>query len=195
MKGLRFLKRAALGLACAGILAPPTGVQAAGPQQEVAAKSQARKIQPVDLELAGKGLARGQVVDSQGIGIAGTVVSVRYQNKEVARTVTDKNGHFAVDNLRGGVHTVAAANGTGLYRFWSEKTAPPKSRDQVLVVADAQVVRAQNCDNCDDGGLGGIDIITGATLGLSVAALVVAIDTNQKVDDLPNNPPPPPASP
>ena len=178
MKGVHFLKRAALSLACFGMLAPSGSVYAAGPQESTTLQKQTRKIQPVDLELSKDGLARGQVVDTQGVGVPKTPVVVRFQNKVIARTVTDRSGRFSVQNLRGGVHTISAAEGTGLYRFWSEKTAPPKSRNEALVVAESQVVRAQD-------GLGGIDIITGATLGLSIAALIVAIDTNQKVDDLP----------
>lgn len=167
MKGFRFLKKAALSLACVGILLPQADVQASsGPFKTVARESVDTASQVIDVKLGENGILRGQVVNSQGKALEGTPVTIMQGRKEVVRTVTGKNGEFAVKNLRGGLHQIVSANGVGLYRFWAEKAAPPQSREQALIVSGHQVVRGQ---------LGAIDLVSLTVLGTSITAAVFSI--------------------
>jgi hypothetical protein len=60
-------------------------------------------------------------------------------------------GHFEIRQMKGGVYLLSSNNGYGLFRFWTKPTAPPAARDEVLLVSQAVVVRAQNAD-CGDSG-------------------------------------------
>ena len=174
MKGFQFLKRAALSLACAGILVPQVNVQAATPEKELQPVT-VNASQVIDVSLSEGGVVKGQVLDVQGKALDGAAVSIRHGKKEVAKTVTDANGNFAVKNLRAGTHQVVSANGVGVYRFWAENTAPPQARKDVLVVSGHQVVRGQ---------LGGVDVITLTTVGVGIATLTYVIINHKKLKDL-----------
>jgi hypothetical protein len=92
----------------------------------------------VDIALADGGVLHGQVVDLQGGRVANVPVSVKAQDREVARATTTAEGHFSVQGLRGGVYQVAAADGHGVYRLWAAKTAPPSAQQGAIVYT-------QNC--------------------------------------------------
>lgn len=171
MKSLKILKAAAVSLACFGVLVPRAEILAST-SKEVAPKNVKA---PADLQLGQGGTLTGVVIDLQQKPIDGAVVSIRQGNKEVARTVTDRKGKFQVKNLRGGVYEIVSANGTGLYRAWAAKTAPPKARKSALVVSGAQVVRGQ---------FGGLDIITLTTLGSALAAAILAGINHSDINDL-----------
>ncbi len=169
MNGLKVLKHTALGLACWGVLLPQS-LTAAAPQA-----SQPTKAPMIhDVALGNSGTLSGFVVDSQGVGTEGAVVSIRVSDREVAQAVTDENGHYVAKNLRGGMYQIVAGQETQFVRAWAPGTAPPAAHDQAtLVTGDA--VRGQF-----GGGVSGVE---GATLGISIAALVVSIITLSKVDD------------
>ena len=62
--------------------------------------------------------------------------------------------------------------------------------DGVVIAASESVVRGQECEPYNacppaSSGFGLIDVVTLAMLGTSTAALIIAIDTNNDVDDLP----------
>jgi hypothetical protein len=86
-----------------------------------------------DIALADGGTLHGRVVDLQGSGRAGVDISIRAQDREVARTKTTAEGQFAVPGLRGGVYQVAAGQNQGVYHFWATNTAPPSARQDVIV--------------------------------------------------------------
>lgn len=118
------------------------------PQAALAASAQAtptptRPPVVVDVAMMGKGLLLGQVVNAQGVAMKKTLVSVYNQQRECARAVTDANGYFAVQGLRGGVYQIATTDGTGTFRVWSRQTAPPSSQKGALIVAGKQTVRGQ----------------------------------------------------
>lgn len=171
MKSLKILKAAAVSLACFGVLVPRAEALAS------VSKTSAEKTvkAPADLQLGKGGTLTGIVIDLQQKPIDGAVVSVRQGSKEVARTITDRKGHFQVKNLRGGVYEIVSAKGTGLYRAWAEKTAPPQARKSALVVSGAEVVRGQ---------FGGLDIITLTTLGSALAAAILAGINHSDINDL-----------
>jgi hypothetical protein len=87
----------------------------------------------VDVALTDGGVLHGQLIDLRGGAAAGVPVSVKAQNKDVARTVTVKDGSFAVPGLRGGVYQVSAAQGQGVYRLWTAKAAPPSAQKNAIV--------------------------------------------------------------
>lgn len=99
--------------------------------------------------MAKDGTISGRVLDAEQNGVAKTEVSIRQGKMEVAKTVTDADGRFEIANVKGGVYVVAANSGYGLFRFWTAKSAPPKSHEKVLLMSNSVVVRAQNAN---DGG-------------------------------------------
>ena len=87
----------------------------------------------VDIALSDGGVLHGHVVDLQGANVAGVPVSVKAQNRDVATATTATDGSFAVQNLQGGVYQVAAGEGQGAYRLWSDGTAPPSAQKGAIV--------------------------------------------------------------
>jgi hypothetical protein len=87
----------------------------------------------VDVAMADGGVLHGQLIDLQGSSVAGVPVSVLAQNQEVARATTANDGQFAVQGLRGGVYQVAAGQGQGVYRLWTNNAAPPSAQQNAIV--------------------------------------------------------------
>ncbi len=150
-----------VGIACWGTLAqqtpsfagPPASPAAATTTRVNDAKPAPKKVaQPtaIDVALANGGTVSGRILDDNQQGVANAPVSIRQGKEEVAQGVTDNNGRFEIQNLRGGVYLVTSSNGYGLFRFWTPKSAPPAARDQVLLMKQAVVVRAQNPDQGGD---------------------------------------------
>jgi hypothetical protein len=193
---MKLIKGVAISLACWGLVFPHPAVMAAG--QNTAVKTASKSQMPVttDVALAKGGTFTGQVVNAQGKGLDGATVSVQQSGREVARTVTNKEGHFAVTNLRGGTYEVVAGQSRNTYRFWAANAAPPSAKSQTLIVSDAQVARGQWCDSgCDTGCGGGVDAITLALLGAAITGTVFGIinynnikDIEDRVDQIPVSP-------
>ncbi len=191
---MKLIKGVAISLACWGLVFPHPSVMAAG--QNTPAKNTSKSQTPVttDVSLAKGGTFTGQVVNAQGKGLDGATVSVQQAGREVARTVTNKEGHFAVTNLKGGTYEVVAGQSRNTYRFWAANAAPPSAKSQTLIVSDAQVSRGQWCDDgC--GGAGGVDAITLALLGAAITGTVFGIvnynnikDIEDRVDQIPVSP-------
>ena len=99
---------------------------------------------PIDVALNRDGVASGRVLDAQQKGIANAVVSFRQGKEQIVSATADDQGRFEVQNLRGGTYLITSNNGYGLFRFWAPKTAPPTAREQVLIRAQAVIVRAQS---------------------------------------------------
>ena len=59
-----------------------------------------------DVALDEQGDLQGVVVNIQGIPVAGAQVTVRQNDREVARTQCDAKGHFSVGGLRGGTYLI-----------------------------------------------------------------------------------------
>ena len=156
--------------------------------------------QGMDLALAEGGVLSGAVVTAEGQPIAGVPVRVYFDRQAIAQTVTDESGRYAITGLRGGVHQVAVAQQVSVVRLWNAKTAPQNARHGLVTLADETIVRGNYdpyCETCPPAtsGFGLIDIVTLATVGTSTAALIVALDNNDKLDDLAAAAPPAPASP
>lgn len=96
-----------------------------------------------DVALQSNGVLVGQVVDGQGQGLAGSVVSVAKQNTKIAQVRTDEQGRFQVAGLTGGVHQVSMAGQTSSCRLWAPRTAPPAAQQGLMLVEQADIVRGQ----------------------------------------------------
>ncbi|MEN6452072.1 MAG: carboxypeptidase-like regulatory domain-containing protein [Thermoguttaceae bacterium] len=124
MRTSRVVRAVAASLAVVGMCLPQAAFASAPPATPAV----------VDIALADGGVLRGQVVDLQGKGAVGNVpVTVKAQNREVAKAVTTADGKFAVEGLRGGVYHVSAGEGQGIYRLWSVNTAPPSAQNNAVV--------------------------------------------------------------
>jgi hypothetical protein len=106
--------------------------------------SSKRQTAPVrNVELQTGGLMKGVALNTAAKPLANQKVEVLFGQHVVARTITGKDGRFAVKGLRGGMHTVRVGSGTDTYRLWSTKTAPPNALKVAAINADRNVVRGQ----------------------------------------------------
>ncbi len=179
MKCFSLVRAAAVALATLGMMIPNAPVMAAG-QSRVQVKTVDAKIFDIAMH---NGAFKGRVVDHTGAAVEGAAITVKQNNKEVARSVTDKSGSFAVADLKSGVYTVASGATEGTFRVWSEKAAPPSAKEQSLLVLGQNGARGNFgcCDGC-----------TLLVAGIAGAALVVGIITlvrvNDAIDKIPTSP-------
>ncbi len=152
MKLYRNFKTGLAALAVAGTLLPVDALEASQP--ETARQEQAAKVASLirDVKLTEDGLFRGHVADGKQEAVTNAVVSVRQARKEIVRTKTDANGVFEVTNLKPGVYYVVAGTSHGVYRVWSNRTAPPKAMASAKMVSDMSIVRAQGQVLYDENG-------------------------------------------
>ena len=147
MRVHHFVKTSLVCLASIGMLLPGSLVQAAGPKASAKSKKTARpQVTVVDIQLDADGKLHGEVFNAKEKPVANAVVSVRASRKEVVRAKTDEKGHFAISKLKPGVYYIIAGTGHGVYRVWASKLAPPKAREEVRIVSDRTLIRAQNGD-------------------------------------------------
>ena len=130
-------KRAALCLACFGMIVPQ-GTLAAAEK-----KAQQPTVRMLDLKLTEGGKLTGQVVNAQGQAVCNSIVAVRYQDHVVAKATTDAFGRYAVQGLRSGVHELETLNGRIPARLWTAAAAPQVAKSSALIVSDDNVIRAQ----------------------------------------------------
>lgn len=108
-----------------------------------AASPETEKPHVIDVALGEGGVLLGQVVNTQGVSEANTPVKLFDGEKELAVSKTDDNGYFAFRGLRGGMYQLSAAEGTGVYRLWAPRTAPPSANKGALLVAGEDLARGQ----------------------------------------------------
>ena len=153
------------GLCCTAILSGQLA-QAASPGPVFSTNSRV-----ADVALAAGGIRRGQVLDAQGVPQSQIKVAVGQTNQQPTYVSTDESGHFAVHGLTAGVYQVQTSRGSGVYRVWAPRTAPPSAQAGVLVINHDQVVR----------GFGGAHMLANPwVMGLVVAAAIaipLAIDS------------------
>lgn len=163
MKCFGLVRGAAVTLAALGMMVPNAPAMAAGP-----ARAQVKTVDAkiFDIALSDGGAFKGRVVDHTGASLEGAEITIKQNNKEVARSVTDKNGSYVVNNLKTGVYTVASGATEGTYRVWNEDTAPPSAKEQSLLVLGENGAR---------GNFGAGDGLTWVIGGVAVAALIIGI--------------------
>lgn len=129
--GLKNIRRAAIVLSCLGMLVP---------QAALAANADG---QMVDVALRDGGVLVGQLFNSEGAPQGGAKVTIAQRGQPIVNTITDENGLYAVQGLRGGVYQVVAGKTVGAYRVWTPGTAPPSASNGALLVAGQGTVRGQ----------------------------------------------------
>ncbi len=132
MRGTKVFRMQIIALVCVGMLMPHTLLGAVP-----------AKVKINDVALGNGGTLVGQVVDQQGLGMAGAQVVVLQQGQKPVQTVADRTGKFQVVGLKGGTAQVATAGGQGVYRLWTGKTAPPAAQRSALLLSNGPVVRGQ----------------------------------------------------
>ncbi len=169
------ISKFAMGCSCCVMMMSPTGIFADEPLPAVRAPQAATVSVIRDIALTSGGTFNGQILNAEGLAVAGTEVKLLQGGEEIANSVTDQDGHFKVANLRGGVYQVAAQDTQESVRLWAEDTAPPSAESEVVIVSSPTVVRGQ---------IGGIDAITGIALVAAVTGATFAIINHQDINDL-----------
>ncbi len=95
-----------------------------------------------DVALTSAGQLRGQVLNAQGLPQSHVKVSIGQLNQQPTLVSTDEDGRFTVQELSAGVYQVQTSHGSGTYRVWAPRTAPPSAQLGVLLVHDGQIARA-----------------------------------------------------
>jgi hypothetical protein len=136
-------QRAAALLACLGMLSQPA----------LATSPVAAQTAPAvaDIALAEGGVFTGKVVNAQGAPLASATVSLQQAGLEIANTVTNEEGVFAVQGVRGGLYQVVSEGGVVSYRLWAPNTAPPAANQSALIVTGDAILAGQQCcppNNC-----------------------------------------------
>jgi len=154
MKRMGPIRASMVLAACVGTVLPPRALHAEvtyqplpqTPPAQVPANQETSHaaLSNPDVELDSQGVLSGIVVDAEGHPMASVPVSLRFQGREVARTVTDAAGNFRVAGLRGGVYEIMAGASRGVYRIWAPGTAPPTANSGKIVVLRGQTVRGQD---------------------------------------------------
>ncbi len=97
-----------------------------------------------DVQLTADGKLNGQLVDAQGLPLAGETVTLRDGEVVLGQTKSDAKGRFAVDAGRGGTYLLAARGADTPLRVWSDGTAPSAATNGILVVAVEETIRGRH---------------------------------------------------
>ncbi len=141
MRHLRTLQGWAVAFATIGLAFPQSVVIGA---EQPATNAPSQTLRVADIALGQGGVLRGQVVDPQGIGQAGLLVSVQRQGQKVTQLKTDQDGKFVVSGLSGGTYLVSTDGAAGPVRAWAPHTAPPSAANGLLLVPGTQTVRGRH---------------------------------------------------
>ncbi len=150
----------------------------------------------IDVALTAGGTLTGLVMDTEGFAVAGIGVALYQNGQALVSTVSNENGNFGITNMSGGVYQIVAGDGQGVYRFWAPQTAPPGAQTQSVVVTSAPTGPAElpaelpeeSCEECKEKKGLGVDVFTLAILGVSIAALVIALDDDDDHPPKPHSP-------
>jgi hypothetical protein len=198
MLRLRNWQGAAVVLACCGLLVPQTSVAAETPVATPLAQQTVQKS--ADVALTSDGLLVGAAYTPDGKHLDGASVVITQNGQEVVRTNTDKNGAFAVAQMKTGTYQIGIGDKVAPIRVWTAEMAPPKAKQKAILVT-GEIVRGQepyyesghdyyeycpdgNCPPAGGGPLLGLDIITLATVGAATTAAVVTIINLNKLNDI-----------
>lgn len=140
MKRSKLFRVCIVALTCSGMLGTQT-IHAAGISAHTPSSQLSGNVRDISLEEGG--VLRGNVIDETLTPVANTPVVVTKQGDLVARTTTNPSGEFAVADLAGGVYEVHTTNGSGVFRLWAPRTAPPAASAVATVRPGAEVIRGQ----------------------------------------------------
>jgi hypothetical protein len=147
MTAAQFFRSTLVSLASTGLLIPQAALAAPPATHPIAGDTMTLDAPPsvtvIDVALGDGGVLRGQVVDPQGMPLAGTAVYLRQQQQQVGATLTNTSGSFVLTGLHGGIYQAEAAQGQGTYRLWAPRTAPPAAKSAAMIVAGSNTLRGQ----------------------------------------------------
>lgn len=178
MKFCDFLKVAAILLALPGIILPQSRILAS--EQKVP-QMRIERVAPnsiLDAKLGKEGAFTGRTIRSDGTPVVGATVVVISGKTEVGQSVTDEQGNFAVKDLKSGLYEVRSGATVGIYRLWTDKTAPPSAKPHGLLVLGENGARGQYglTETIAGNNLGLILLAT--MTGFAIASLAIAIHAN-----------------
>jgi hypothetical protein len=186
MFGIRFVKGMAVSLATFGMMVPQARLLADTPQPKAPITRTNQVNRVPDLVLTEGGTMTGRVCDHTGKVLDGAKVVLKQNNKEIAETVTNNEGVYSFKSLKGGVYQVGSGNTDGVFRVWTEKTAPPNAKEHALLVMGQNGARGQ---------FGAVDptliLLTGGVIASVVlsAILLGQFDSlENKVNKIPHSP-------
>ncbi len=142
MKSHRIHRSLTASLVCVCLLLQNVAA-AAGPG---VVQANSNKLVVTDVRLNQNGALTGQLVDRQGLPLSDSLVTLWNGGQIVSRCTTTGQGRFQFTGIRGGLYQLAAENTGGVYRVWTNRSAPPASKPEVLLVQGG-TVRGQ-CDDC-----------------------------------------------
>lgn len=175
MNGMKLVKGAAIVLATLGMVLPGPVFAADGKAPGKDSIKIAKKGQIPDISLAAGGMFAGRVVDHNGNPLEGAEVVIKQNKKELARVVTDEKGVFSHPEMKGGIYQVSSGNTDGVFRLWTEKTAPPAAKGHALLVMGENGARGQ---------FGGADPTLVLLALVTLATLVVAVISLDEIQDI-----------
>ncbi|HEY1785945.1 MAG TPA: carboxypeptidase-like regulatory domain-containing protein [Pirellulales bacterium] len=144
MRRRAVLQTVLVSLAVFGLLAPPpVRAATAGAPTPATARPVASESMIADVTLQGSSELTGHVVGADGNCVAHETVYLLRQGAVVGTCQTDAVGRFAIVGLSGGVYEVGWAYGVTACRLWAPQTAPPSAKTELLLTANAPVVRGQ----------------------------------------------------
>jgi hypothetical protein len=172
MKGMRFVRGAAISLAALGLILPPSA--SADTETKPTAVVRPAKSLAADVVLQ-EGAFAGRVVDHTGTPLAGHDVIVKQGDKQVAIVKTNDKGVFSVPAVRPGTYTATSGKTVGTFRVWNDKAAPPAAKGHALLVMGQNGSRGQ---------FGAVDPTLVLLTAAVIATLIITAITLNKVNDL-----------
>lgn len=177
MFGFRFVKGTAISLATIGLMMPQTRLMADLPQPKALVNKSTAVTRIPDLVMTDGTTVTGRVCNHTGKFLEGAKVQLKQDNKTISSTVTDKDGVYSFKGVKSGVYHMSSGNTEGVFRVWTEKTAPPTAKEHALLVMGENGARGQ---------FGSIDptlvVLTAGIIG-SVAVGAIAINKIDHVSD------------
>lgn len=97
----------------------------------------------VECALAADRSFSGRLVSRSGRPVAGAQVLLLTSGLKAVATKTDRDGRFVFHRLRTAGYVLRVGTQSLQVRIWDAHIAPPSAREQLLLVSDGDVIRAQ----------------------------------------------------
>lgn len=139
MKTMRWMKAVLVTLACGSWLVPAPPVWGANPVAGAATTPGAI----VDVRLSDGGTLRGRLVAGDQRPVAQQPLLLVQSGTPVAAVCSDADGRFAFAQVRSGLYQINSGSSGVACRVWTATAAPPAAHGELVLAAQAPVVRGQ----------------------------------------------------